>query len=125
MPKPTKKQTAILKFIDTYTIEHSGHSPSYREIQAALGLGSVATVAQHIDNCVTAGFLKKTPGAARSLEVIPYQKHPEATKLIQQKLAELQQKLSSGEDLSETKTQSLRDDILALKAAAKILDLDI
>ena len=125
MNKPTKKQTAILKYIDDFTVDHDGHSPSYREIQSALGLNSVATVAQHIDNCVEAGFLKKTPGAARSLEVIPYETHKETTQLIKQKISELNRKLENGEGLSEEKIQSIRDDIIALKAAAKILDLDI
>jgi repressor LexA len=125
MNKPTKKQTAILKYIDDFTVDHDGYSPSYREIQSALGLNSVATVAQHIDNCVEAGFLKKIPGAARSLEVIPYETHKETAQLIKQKLSELNRKLDNGEELSAEKMQSIRDDIIALKAAAKILDLDI
>lgn len=125
MNKPTKKQSAILKFIDDFTVNHDGHSPSYREIQTALGLGSVATVAQHIDNCVAAGFLKKTPGAARSLEVIPYESHKETTQLIRQKIADLNHKLENREELSEEKAQSINDDIITLKAAAKILDLDL
>jgi len=67
--KPTKKQTELLQFIREFSEEHD-YSPSYREIQAALGLRSVSAVAEHIDNCVTRGFLRKTPGSARSLEII-------------------------------------------------------
>ena len=124
MSKPTKKQAAILKYIEKYTLQND-HSPSYREIQTALSLGSVATVAQHIDNCVSAGFLKKVPNTARSLEIIPYEKHIETTKLIKSKLIELNQKLEGGEELSKNQTDTIKDDIVTLKAAAKILGLDL
>ncbi len=125
MQKPTKKQAALLKFIDNYTTENN-HSPSYREIQSALGLGSVATVAQHIDNCVAAGFLKKTPNAARSLEVISFEEYKETTQLLRRKIAELNQKLiDGGEELSSNKNQTIKDDIMVLKSAAKILDIDL
>jgi len=125
MQKPTKKQAALLKFIDNYTTENN-HSPSYREIQSALGLGSVATVAQHIDNCVAAGFLKKTPNAARSLEVISFEEYKETTQLLRRKIAELNQKLIDGEEeLNSNKSQAIKDDIMVLKSAAKILDIDL
>lgn len=124
MNKPTKKQAALLKFIDDYTAENNA-SPSYREIQSALGLGSVATVAQHIKNCVEAGFLKKVPNAARSLEVIPIEDYKETTQLLKSKIIDLSQKLENEEGLSEQKAQSIRDDIITLRAAAKILGLDV
>jgi len=125
MNRPTKKQAALLKFIDDYTTAND-RSPSYREIQHALGLGSVATVAQHIDNCVAAGFLKKNPGTARSLEVQQYNTHKETTQLFRRKIAELNQELGEGgEALAADKTASIRDDIMILKSAAKILDLDL
>jgi len=69
--KPTKKQTELLAFIRQFTDEHN-YSPSYREIQAALGLRSVSAVAEHVENCVTRGFLHKSPNAARSLEIIDH-----------------------------------------------------
>ena len=69
MTKPTKKQTTLIAFIEEFTTTNN-FSPSYREIMRALGLTSVSAVAEHIDNCVVAGLLRKTPGAPRSLEVI-------------------------------------------------------
>ena len=69
--KPTKKQTELLAFIRQFTDEHN-YSPSYREIQAALGLRSVSAVAEHVENCVQRGFLRKIPNAARSLEIIDH-----------------------------------------------------
>lgn len=84
--KLTKKQLAVLDFIQDFT-EENGHSPSYREIMEGLGLTSVSAVAEHIDNLVTKGALKKTPGEARSLEVLDY-KHTETVNLFKLKLME-------------------------------------
>lgn len=82
--KLTKKQTLILDFISDFTDAH-GFSPSYREIMNGLGLSSVSSVAEHIDNLVLKGALIKTPGAARSLEVVDLS-FPEATTLFKAKL---------------------------------------
>ena len=82
--KLTKKQLAVLNFLEDFT-EENGYSPSYREIMAGLGLTSVSAVAEHIDNLVGKGVLKKVPGAARSLEVLDY-KHEETVSLFKAKL---------------------------------------
>ena len=123
MQQPTKKQTALLKFIEDFSEEHN-FSPSYREIMRALNLNSVSAVAEHINNCVEAGFLKKVPGAARSLKVIPIQDYKETRALFRQKLADLNAKLAS-EDTSESKKTSLKDDIRTLYAAAAILGIEL
>ena len=81
--KPTKKQLAVLNFIQDFT-EENGHSPSYREICEGVGLSSVSAVAEHIDNLVAKGALKKTPGEARSLEILDY-KHTETVNLFKAK----------------------------------------
>ena len=116
---PTKKQRVLLKFIQDFSIDHE-YSPSYREIQRAMGLKSVSAVAEHIDNCVKAGFLKKIPNAARTLEVIPLETHEETQKLFAKKLADLNEKLVKNPDDS-----SLKDDITTLKSAAKLLGIAI
>ena len=67
--KPTKKQRELLDFISQFTSEH-GYNPSYREIMNALGYKSVSTVANHINNLVALGYVKKTNHSARSLEVV-------------------------------------------------------
>ena len=82
--KLTKKQLAVLDFLQDFT-EENGYSPSYREIQAGLGLSSVSAVAEHIDNLVNKGVIKKVPGAARSLEVLDY-KHEETVGLFKTKM---------------------------------------
>ncbi|MBO7132519.1 hypothetical protein J6V85_04725 [Candidatus Saccharibacteria bacterium] len=83
-PKLTKKQLAVLDFLEDFT-EENGYSPSYREIMSGLGLSSVSAVAEHIDNLVSKGVLKKVPSAARSLEVLDY-KHEETVELFKVKL---------------------------------------
>ncbi|MBR2641285.1 hypothetical protein IKD49_02400 [Candidatus Saccharibacteria bacterium] len=84
--KLTKKQLAVLDYLKDFT-EEKGYSPSYREIQAGLGLSSVSAVAEHIDNLVQKGVLRKVPGAARSLEVLDY-KHEETVELFKIKMLE-------------------------------------
>ena len=84
--KITKKQQAVLNFLEDFT-EENGYSPSYREIMAGLGLSSVSAVAEHIDNMVSKGILKKVPGAARSLEVLDF-RHTETVDLFKSRLGE-------------------------------------
>ena len=131
MKQPTKKQTALLKFIDQFTEEHN-YSPSYREIMRAMKLNSVSAVAEHVNNCVAAGFLKKSPNEARSLRVIPICDYKETKGLFRQKIAEIDAKLNFKPDeqenavaLSDEKRRSLEDDKITLKAAANLLDLDL
>ena len=82
--KLTKKQLAVLEFLEDFT-ETEGYSPSYREIMAGLGLSSVSAVAEHVDNLVEKGVLRKVPGAARSLEILDY-KHEETVKLFRERM---------------------------------------
>ena len=104
--KLTKKQLAVLNFLEDFT-EENGYSPSYREIQAGLGLSSVSAVAEHVDNLVSKGVLRKAPGAARSLEILDY-KHEETVGLFKARLL----------DASEEERE-------ALMKAAEILGLDL
>lgn len=67
--RPTKKQLEILKFIENF-IDGNGFGPSYREIMKGLGYKSVSTVANHVDNLIERGHLRKGDNAARSLELV-------------------------------------------------------
>lgn len=104
--KLTKKQLAVLNYIEDFT-EEKGLSPSYREIMAGLGLSSVSAVAEHVDNLVVKGVLRKVPGAARSLEILDY-KHEETVGLFKTRLL----------DASD-------DERKILLAAADVLGLDL
>ncbi len=82
--KLTKKQKRLMDFLEDFQNNHD-YSPSYREIAAGLGLRSVASVAEHIDNLVQLGFLKRNAGSARSLEIVDLT-FPETTALFKQRL---------------------------------------
>lgn len=104
--KLTKKQALIIEFINDFSTRE-GESPTYREIMSALGLSSVSAVAEHIDNLVKKGALKKVSGAARSLEVIDLT-FPETTALFKDRLQ-----------------HATPSDAKILLAAADILGLDL
>ena len=104
--KLTKKQTVIVNFISDFT-EERGFSPSYREIMTGVGLNSVSAVAEHVDNLVKKGALKKSDGAARSLEVVDTS-HPETVALFQFAL-----------------NNATQDEAATLHRAAEILDIDL
>ena len=82
--KLTKKQKRLMDFLQDFQNNHD-YSPSYREIAAGLGLRSVASVAEHIDHLVQQGFLKRSTGASRSLEIVDLS-FPETTALFKQRL---------------------------------------
>ncbi len=82
--KLTKKQLLLLDFIKEYTEAHN-LSPSYREIMAGVGLKSVSAVAEHINNLVEKGVVKKVPNASRSLELVDY-RHDETVTLFKSTL---------------------------------------
>lgn len=95
-----------MDFINDFTSTR-GESPTYREIMAALGLSSVSAVAEHIDNLVKKGFLRKVPGAARSLEVVDTS-YPETIELFNRYLGFVSHKEAH-----------------VLREAAKILNLNL
>lgn len=70
MENLTPRQKEILDFISQF-IELRDYAPSYREIAEKFQLGSVATVAVHIDNLKEKGYLTKDFNEARSLQLTP------------------------------------------------------
>ncbi len=65
----TKRQEDVLNYIKKYIVEH-GFPPSTREIGAALGLSSPATVHTHLKKLEDAGCIKKTNSKFRTIEVV-------------------------------------------------------
>lgn len=104
--KLTKKQKLLIDFLTEFQTTHD-YSPSYREIAAGMGLKSVASVAEHVENLVTIGALRRVPGAARSLEIVDLS-YPETTALFQSRIA-------SASD----------EEVEVLRRAAEILGLDL
>ena len=65
----TKRQADVLNYIKKYVVEH-GFPPSTREIGAALGLSSPATVHTHLKKLADAGCIRKTDSKFRTIEII-------------------------------------------------------
>lgn len=65
----TKKQKEIFDYISEYEKDFS-YAPSLSEIKEAVGSSAISTIHEHVSNLVKKGFLKRTKGAARSLELI-------------------------------------------------------
>ena len=70
MESLTKRQKEIIDFIRGF-IESHDYAPSYREIAEHFQLGSIATVAAHVDNLKDKGYLTKDFNEARSLQLTP------------------------------------------------------
>ncbi len=104
--KLTKKQSLVYNYISEFIKTH-GISPSYRDICAGLGLSSVSAVAEHVDNLVRIGALRKSPGEARSLEVVDFS-YPETVSLFRKHM-----EIASEEEIE------------ILRKAAKILEINI
>lgn len=66
----TKRQKELLDFLSEFIKSHD-YAPSYREIGDGMKLGSIATVAAHINNLKMKGYLTKDFREARSLQLTP------------------------------------------------------
>lgn len=62
----TPKQKQIHDFIGKFC-RKNGYSPTYREIQAGLGLANSNSVAAHVAALRKKGFITIEPGKARTL----------------------------------------------------------
>ena len=70
MENLTKRQKEILDFLEEFISAHD-YAPSYREIAEHFQLGSIATVADHLENLTEKGYLTKDHREARSLQLTP------------------------------------------------------
>ncbi len=70
----TKRQNEVLNYVKKYVVDH-GFPPSTREIGAALGLSSPATVHTHLEKLIDAGYLKKMGSKFRTIEVVGYNEY--------------------------------------------------
>ena len=65
----TKRQEDVLNYIKKYVVDH-GFPPSTREIGAALGLSSPATVHTHLKKLEDAGCIRKMNSKFRTIEIV-------------------------------------------------------
>ncbi len=68
-PTLYNRERQLLEFI-TQFIQRYGYSPTLKEIGEALGMGSPATVHEHVDRLRQKGFVRKLDGTARGIEVV-------------------------------------------------------
>ena len=64
----TPKQRTVLKYLQDYIMEN-GVAPTYREILAFLGANSIGTVQRYIKTLEDKGYIEKTPGKHRYIEI--------------------------------------------------------
>lgn len=66
----THRQRELLVFICAYLAEHGGVSPSFNEMQRALGLSSKSGVFRLIDALREQGFVERDANRVRSVRVL-------------------------------------------------------
>lgn len=126
--RPTMKQYHMMNYIAEFMAMH-GYGPSYREIMMGCGYTSVATVAEHVQNLIVRGHLRKRDRSARSLEVISI---PEKDKVIIKQVSETEEKWLVEKvelffvelEASELIEGSKIDELYVLVGALKVLGLD-
>ncbi len=64
MPRTSDKAAAILQFVNEF-IQANGYAPSVREIGAAVGLRSTASVTYHLQQLQEKGLLQGATGSGR------------------------------------------------------------
>lgn len=65
----TKKQRAMLDFLDTYNDAH-GYMPNFVEIAAQFNLNSLATVHEHLGNLERKGYIVRQYNCARAITLV-------------------------------------------------------
>ena len=126
--RPTMKQYHLMSYIAEF-VEIHGYGPSYREVMRGCGYSSVATVAEHINNLIARGHLRKRDRTARSLEVISM---PEKEKIIVKQVSEAEEKwlvekvemFFNELEVAQTIEPSKIDELYVLVGALKVLGLD-
>ena len=63
------RERQVLEFISQY-IQRNGYAPTLMEIAESLGLNAASTVHEHLQRLELKGYIKKTPGFERSIELI-------------------------------------------------------
>lgn len=63
------KERQVVEFIAQY-IQRHGYAPTLLEIAEGIGVNAVSTVHEHLEKLIQKGFIKKSPGFERSIELI-------------------------------------------------------
>ncbi|MBE6982782.1 MAG: transcriptional repressor LexA [Ruminococcaceae bacterium] len=73
MPRKSNKAQEILEFVNTF-VQENGYAPSVREIGAAVGLNSTASVSYHLQQLQERGLLMPSGGKGRKRAIATTQK---------------------------------------------------
>lgn len=63
------KERQVLEFITQY-VQRNGYAPTLLEIASGIGVNAASTIHEHVEKLITKGYLRKTPGTERGLELI-------------------------------------------------------
>ncbi|MBI5452903.1 transcriptional repressor LexA [Candidatus Gottesmanbacteria bacterium] len=63
------RERQVLEFITQY-IQRHGYAPTLSEIAESMGVNAVSTIHEHLERLVQKGFIKKTAGFERGLEIV-------------------------------------------------------
>lgn len=63
------RERQVLEFVSQY-IQRHGYAPTLMEIAESLGVNAVSTVHEHLGRLVQKGFIKKTVGFERGIELV-------------------------------------------------------
>ena len=72
--KMTPRRLDVLQTIDALTRRH-GYPPTLRELGKATGIASTNGVRDHLVRLERDGYIKTTPGLARSIVIDEYRRH--------------------------------------------------
>ena len=73
MPRTSNKSQLIVEFVNQFTLEN-GYAPSIREIGAAVGLSSTASVSYHLQQLQAQGLLRCPGGKGSKRSVVTSQR---------------------------------------------------
>ena len=73
MPRTSNKSQLIVDFVEQFTQEN-GYAPSIREIGAAVGLSSTASVSYHLQKLQAEGLLRSANGKGSKRSVVSSQR---------------------------------------------------
>lgn len=68
------RERQVLEFITQY-IQRHGYAPTLAEIAESMGVSAVSTIHEHLDRLAQKGFIKKTAGFERGLEIVINKAH--------------------------------------------------
>ncbi|MCL4339434.1 transcriptional repressor LexA [Patescibacteria group bacterium] len=68
------KERQVLEFITQY-IQRHGYAPTLIEIAESMGVSAVSTVHEHLERLVQKGYIKKTAGFERGIELVENKVH--------------------------------------------------